>query len=54
MDMAEWLRLGIERGYCSEPVCHTHDGLPYTEEEETEWEVGFDPCLHAVRLHEQA
>jgi hypothetical protein len=46
----EWLRLGIEQGYCSEPVCVTHDGLPSVPGEDEAWESGDDPCLPAVRL----
>lgn len=42
--------MGIEKGYCSEPVCNTHDGLPSTEEEDAQWEDGLDPCVPAVRL----
>lgn len=47
----EWLELGIRRRFCSELVCATHDGLPYTDEEYTvDWE---DPCIPAVRLWEE-
>ena len=46
----EWFGYGVEMGYCSEPVCTTHEGLPTTEEEDAEWEEGFDPCSVGVRL----
>ena len=46
----EWLEMGIKLGYCSQPVCNTHDGLPSTEEEDAMWEEGLDPCVPAVRL----
>jgi hypothetical protein len=46
----EWIVMGIDMGYCSEPVCVTHDGLPSTPEEDAEWENGGDPCVPAVRL----
>lgn len=49
-DVYEWLQHGIERGFCSPSTCATHDGLPYTEEEQVEWEGGGDPCVHVVRL----
>lgn len=52
-DVYEWLKYGIERGFCSDPVCHTHDGVPYTDDEDEEWNEGFDPCVPAVRLYEQ-
>jgi len=50
MDFEEWLKIGIEEGHCSEPVCETHDGLPYTPEEAEEMDEGGDPCIPAVRL----
>ena len=46
----EWLEIGMKEGYCSSPVCNTHDGLPSSEEEDAEWEDGGDPCVPAVRL----
>lgn len=50
LDIHEWVRYGVDHGYCSEPVCNTHDGLPNTPEEEQAWEEGLDPCVPAVRL----
>jgi hypothetical protein len=46
----DWLTTGIAAGYCSEPVCDTHDGVPLTEEERDRFEDGEDPCIPAVRL----
>lgn len=47
-----WLTNGIERGWVSDPYCHTHDGgMQYMSEEELEeWEAGGDPCEHVVRI----
>lgn len=47
-----WLSNGIERGWISDPYCHTHDGgFEYMGEEELkEWEAGGDPCEHVVRI----
>ena len=50
MDMYEWLRLGIDKGWISEVKCFTHDWLPVTEEEEKEFDDGYDPCVFAVRV----
>ena len=50
MTVFDWIDLGVQRGFCSPVVCETHEGLPLTIEEETEFEEGFDPCLHAVRI----
>jgi len=49
----EWLKLGYENGWVSPPVCYTHDGLPTTAAEDDEFEEG-DPCLHIVRIYEDA
>ncbi len=46
----DWLTMGIGLGFCSEPVCETHDGVPMTEEEQEAFEEGLDPCIPAVRL----
>lgn len=46
-----WLNKGIKRGYCSRPVCDTHDGLPMYEEEVDAWDEGDDLCIPAVRLY---
>lgn len=47
-----WLENGIERGWISEPYCHTHDGgMQYMSDEEIqEWEDGGDPCEHVLRI----
>lgn len=50
MDKYEWLEYGIENGFCSRVVCSTHDGLPLTDEEDAEFEDGYDPCVPAVRI----
>lgn len=47
----QWLRIGIEQGWCGPAVCYTHDGLPLSFKEEEElWEQ--DPCIHIIRLYE--
>jgi hypothetical protein len=46
----EWLEYGRLRGWCSEVVCSTHDGVPTTDEEDERWEAGEDPCMAVVRL----
>lgn len=53
MNMAEWIALGVERGWCSEPVCSTHDTIALTGDEYDQFELGYDPCVAAVRLYEQ-
>ena len=52
MNLLEWLRYGIEHGFCSDVVCATHDGLPLTQEEEDQWEDGIDACVFGVRVNE--
>ena len=47
----EWLQVGIDKGWVTEPFCYTHDGDPYmTEEEEAEWEDGGDPCSPVLKI----
>lgn len=50
MTFEEWLMTGISSGFCSEPVCDTHDGIPMNEGEQNAFEDGWDPCIPAVRL----
>jgi hypothetical protein len=50
MDFNEWLRYGIDNGFCSEQFCNTHDCYPMHETEEEVWDSGGDPCAHMVRL----
>jgi hypothetical protein len=47
----QWIKIGIERGWCGPAVCYTHDGLPLSSREEEElWEQ--DPCIHIIRLYQ--
>lgn len=46
----EWVKAGVSRGWVSEPVCATHQGLPTTKEEDDEWDEGFDPCSLGMRI----
>jgi hypothetical protein len=49
--MLDWLTIGIDNGWVSDPFCYTHDGDPYmTEEEEQEWEDGGDPCCPVLKI----
>ena len=49
--MLDWLTVGIENKWISEPFCYTHDGDPYmTEEEEQDWEDGGDPCCPVLKI----
>ena len=53
-EFGNWLQLGIDKNWITEPFCMTHDGDPYmTEYEEQEWENGGDPCCHVVKFIEQ-
>lgn len=51
MTFEEWLELGFNNGWVGPEVCITHDGLPTTEEED---EDDGDPCIHVIRLYEDA
>ena len=53
MTIDEWLEYGYKQGFCGPAVCYSHDGLPSTEEEDTQWVEGLDPCMHIVRLYDE-
>lgn len=50
MNFYEWIEFGQSKGWVSEIVCATHDGLPSSPAEELEWEDGGDPCEPSVRV----
>lgn len=50
----EWIAYGMTKGWCGPPVCETHDGTPTSDAEIAEFEEGHDPCIHIVRLYEDA
>lgn len=52
MDQETWLRYGWEKGWCSPPVCYTHDGIPMSTDEDDDWINGEDVCLHIFRVYE--
>lgn len=52
LDFEAWLEQGVKNGWCGPAVCYTHDGMPTTEPEDTEFEDGGDPCIHVVRMYE--
>lgn len=49
-DFWDWLRTGIERGYCDEPVCDTHDGMSLSDWEIDLFDEGHDICVNVVRV----
>jgi hypothetical protein len=52
MTFEEWLQQGLTNGWCGPAVCETHDGLPMSTEEDSEFELGGDPCIHIIRLYD--
>jgi hypothetical protein len=51
-EKTRWLKQGYDKGWISEAFCSTHDGVPWDEEEEAEWEDGGDPCALCFRFYE--
>lgn len=49
-----WLNIGIAAGYCGPAICDTHDGTPTTADEDAQYENGYDPCIHILRLYTDA
>ena len=54
MNFEDWLLMGIETGYCSEPVCGMHDAFPMSPDEQADFDDGGDPCIPIVRLFAEA
>lgn len=52
MTHEEWITYGVKQGWVTAPVCYTHDGLPTRENEEADFDEGFDPCVFIMRLTE--
>ena len=52
MNITQWIKYGVEKGYCTQSYCSTHDGEPTTEAEDESWDEGADPCAYCVRLIE--
>ena len=46
----DWLDVGVQKGYCTQPYCSQHDVEPLHASEVEAITQGFDPCLHVVRL----
>lgn len=51
MTFEEWMTHGIKQGWCGPPVCHTHDGVPTTQQEDEDFDEA-EPCVHIIRLYE--
>jgi hypothetical protein len=49
-----WMEIGVRNGFCGAPICYTHDGLPTTASEDESWGDDDDPCIHIVRMYENA
>jgi hypothetical protein len=49
IDFDTWMEIGLQRGFVGPPVCATHDGIPYTLEEEQQFDEGDDICVHVIR-----
>ena len=54
MTFDEWIQHGYDQGWVGPPICDTHDGTPISEEEFAQFEDGGDPCVHILRLYEDA
>ena len=51
MTFEEWQQYGVAQGWAGPPVCQTHDGTPTTGAEDNEFDAGYDPCIHIIRLY---
>ena len=51
-DFEQWLKFGWQQGWISGPVCVIHDGVPFSAEEDNDFEEDGEPCVHMFRLYE--
>ena len=50
MSAQKWIQEGIDKGYCSDICCDTHDPNYITEQESiNRWE-GNEDCIFVVRI----
>ena len=49
MTFEQWLKLGLDLGFCSEVNCASHN-MMMTKEEIKQLDEGWDPCVLAVRV----
>jgi len=52
MTFDEWVNYGMSQQWYLPPVCETHDGTPLAPEEEAQFEIGDDICVHIIRVCE--
>ena len=45
-----WVADGIDKGYCSEGFCWTHDAPELIDCEVEQFDEGEDPCVPAIRV----
>ena len=50
MDVHEWVKYGVDKGFCTEIHCSTHDGVAMTDEEMDNWGEGKDDCIPVIRM----
>jgi hypothetical protein len=51
VNQEEWLKYGWQNGFCTAPVCSTHDGVPFSSSETDQFDQGYDDCTFIVRLY---
>ena len=52
--MEEWIAYGVAQGWCSPSYCDTHEGVPLSETESSQFDEGADPCVITIRLGNEA
>lgn len=50
----DWVAFGMDKGWVGHMVCHTHDGVPTSAEEDHTFDEGDDPCLWMFRVYESS
>ena len=55
MDFDEWMKYGMDNGWCGPIVCEVHDGFPMSHEEWMVFDLdGEPPCMNMVRIYDDA
>jgi hypothetical protein len=51
MTFEEWLEIGKQNKWASDPICDSHDTYPVTKEEVELYDDGERPCIDIIRLY---
>jgi hypothetical protein len=50
LEFDAWVAYGVDKGFCTFPLCETHDGVPVTSAEMDEFDEFGEMCVPVLRL----